>query len=531
MDCAEVVDKLKALDDGELGSPEAGRIREHLLVCSQCLEKLGAVQLIKRAVSALPEVPVPEDLCASVMAELSREFSVEFGKNKRKILGIPVPRLRRQRKEKASRPPRGKWKVALGVLLALAIVGAPAGLLARRYFGPRELSVEDILPKQDARGRITPGQVIHEVIYTYFRTDDTTELSGSGRWDHTVTELWEKIGSGEENHGSPRNEFRKIVKDSKGRQIEVAVGDGKTLHVYFPLTAHVYHDDIGPGAEQSSNDREYLVGILTRTDAKSRIVGFAEPGGVDALHIRSKTPGALQDLYLDPTTYRTQQMELFSEIDGRPTRFLKMQRERFWVIEKGKARSDLFQFQAPKKVTHEGAGHLTEFKADRLKGEWPAVGLKKVIARAPFPVYGLVGRRYALESAMLSRVPTSRKPAQITAYLAYRTPEGEVSLEIGTDLVSEGAANLPVSGSALSDVYQAFTLATFLKNGRSAKRTWYAAGYGRTSNLPLIWTTIDGVDLILAGPATRTPAVSRKPLIDELVLAAWQLKPLSKRKR
>jgi anti-sigma factor (TIGR02949 family) len=64
MKCEWTVQDLSAYMDGELGSQQAQRLREHLAICSECRRQAGALKQTASLVRAMPEVAPPADLRA-----------------------------------------------------------------------------------------------------------------------------------------------------------------------------------------------------------------------------------------------------------------------------------------------------------------------------------------------------------------------------------------------------------------------------------------------------------------------------------
>lgn len=71
--CSEVLGKVYAYIDGELGEAGCVEIRRHLDECGSCLEEYGLEEAVKRLVAKCCGCdPVPEELRAKVLSRLAR---------------------------------------------------------------------------------------------------------------------------------------------------------------------------------------------------------------------------------------------------------------------------------------------------------------------------------------------------------------------------------------------------------------------------------------------------------------------------
>ena len=59
MKCRQVQKKLSAFQDGELDSPEAKRISDHLESCSACRERYGEMEKVWQALGDFKEILPP----------------------------------------------------------------------------------------------------------------------------------------------------------------------------------------------------------------------------------------------------------------------------------------------------------------------------------------------------------------------------------------------------------------------------------------------------------------------------------------
>ncbi len=73
MNCPDFQELLSAYIDDELSTQERECLERHIRQCEKCRQALNELSLVKSALSALPEIEIPEDLHDRVMAAIARE--------------------------------------------------------------------------------------------------------------------------------------------------------------------------------------------------------------------------------------------------------------------------------------------------------------------------------------------------------------------------------------------------------------------------------------------------------------------------
>jgi len=85
MNCL-TVQQMYSFLDGDLPPAEKENIEKHLAACEACRKALDARRCLDEAASALPDVAVPEDFCAQVMARLPLAPIPAPAKSRRKLV-------------------------------------------------------------------------------------------------------------------------------------------------------------------------------------------------------------------------------------------------------------------------------------------------------------------------------------------------------------------------------------------------------------------------------------------------------------
>ena len=71
-DCREVLDRVYEYLDGELGSPDLAKIRQHLVECGPCLRQFDLDDAVKALVRRSCSEAAPDQLRLRIMTRISQ---------------------------------------------------------------------------------------------------------------------------------------------------------------------------------------------------------------------------------------------------------------------------------------------------------------------------------------------------------------------------------------------------------------------------------------------------------------------------